>query len=142
VRTHQDIEYFVCIDSIGNSNLLEHAVCRVHTCLPKLLGIHLSKTLVSLHAPLLGLCLCFFFCVFLWRIFVTFFTWLFECICVCTKHDTLLFVGVCIVHLLATLNLVEWRLCDVEETAVDDGAEVAIKECEQECTNVRTVYVG
>ena len=48
VITHQHGEDFVGFSSILYGYLLQEARLRIHGCLPKLLGIHLSQTFVAL----------------------------------------------------------------------------------------------
>lgn len=52
--THQHCESAVRLCGIGESDLLEHTVLRIHRGLPKLFGIHLSKTFVSLQHKLVA----------------------------------------------------------------------------------------
>src|SRR5690606_32131725 len=124
--------------------LLEHAICRIHTCLPELFSIHLTKTLVSLHTPLLGLCLCLFFlCSILCRsLFFCILSCLLELVCISTKNLSLFLVGVCVVHFFASLNLVEGRLCNIEISTVDHRTEITVEQREEERANVCTIHVG
>src|SRR6266480_2615631 len=115
VGTHQDIEDLVRLDRVFDLDAEQHPVLWVHGRFPQLVGVHLAETLVAGDLRL-------------------------------SRHlgqlPILLLFGVGVTDLFPASDLVERRLCDVQIFAGDHLRHVAKEKCQQQCTNVRTIYVS
>src|ERR1700730_10506644 len=112
---HQDVEDLVGLDRVFDLDPQQHAVLRIHSGLPELLGIHLSETLVASDLR---------FARHLRQLAV------------------LLLIGVGVADLLAARDLVQRRLGNVEVFPGDHLGHVAEEKCEQQGADVRTINVS
>ena len=90
---------------------------RIHSCLPKLLCIHLSKTFVTLD---LVVAVTTNFCENLVQFIIT----------------------VCIPYLLILLQLIQRRLCKIYISFFDQIRHETIQECQKKGTDVRSIDIG
>ena len=115
VGAHQHVEDLVRLDRIFDLDAEQHPVLWVHGRFPQLVGVHLTETFVAGDLRL-------------------------------SRHlgqlPILLLFGVGVTDLFAARDLVERRLCDVQIFAGDHLRHVAKEKCQQQCTNVRTIYVS
>src|SRR5690606_38073231 len=124
-------------------HLLENTVLWIHGCFPELLSIHLTETLIALDTEL---CASFLSCLlFRFLILSCFTVLLFRRI----KRDIFLsdnieffLVRIRVGRDLPLLDLIQWRLSDIDVPFFDQRAEVSIKERQKERTDVRAVDVG
>ena len=90
---------------------------RIHSCLPKLLCIHLSKTFVTLD---LIVAVTTNFC----------------------KNLVQFVIAVCVPYLLVLLQLIQRRLCKIYISLFDQIRHETIQECQKKCTDVRSIDIG
>src|ERR1700694_3879356 len=115
IVAHQDVEDLVRLDRIFDLDTEQHAVLWVHGGFPELLGVHLTETLVASDLGLSGHL---------------------------RELPILLLIGVGVADLFASSDLVERWLRDVEISTRDHLRHVPEEKCEQQCTNVRAIYVS
>ena len=128
--------------------MAEDAAGRVHGSLPKLFGVHLSETLVALDVHLRrALCRALLFHDFLvaflfsCAVFFGALDHLVEVFVLHARDFKFFLIGVAVEYLFALFDLVEGRLGDVDESPVDERAEVAVEKREDERRDVRAVHV-
>src|SRR6266571_986013 len=112
---HEDREQGIGGRGVLDRHLLQLTPGRIHRRLPELVGVHLPQALVPLVDDAS-------FAKLLPEVFALFFR-------------------VCIVEFLALLDLVQGRLRDVHEPAIEEGPHVPEEQREQERGDVLTVYV-
>src|SRR5438876_974139 len=115
VGTHQDVEDLVRLDRVFDLDAEQHPVLWVHGRFPQLVGVHLAETFVAGDLRL-------------------------------SRHlgqlPILLLFGVGVTDLFPASDLVERRLCDVQIFAGDHLRHVAEEKCQEQCADVRTIYVS
>lgn len=115
VISHQHREYLVCLSGIFDGDLLQQAVLGIHGGLPQLLGVHLTKTFVTL-----GM----------------------QCLVVITSVDIAvdevltLLLGIAVLGVFLVRALVEGWGGNVEVTALDDLWHEAVEEGHDEGVDV------
>ena len=116
---HKVRDRAISCKSIIDGYLKENAVLWLHSGCPKLLWIHLTKTLVALNG-VLGVVL----------------------ILLCLKSK--FFIGIDVFTVLFTLwlNLIQRRLSNVYITCVNHWLHITIEEGKQKNSNVRAVNIG
>src|SRR5215207_9578818 len=103
--THQHVEGAVRLGRVIHRDDEQGPVLRIHGCLPQLCRIHFTKTLISLETCLLANFLDDFILV-------------------------LLCIG--ILDLILVCNPIQWRLCNIKMTIIDQLRHIAEEERQQQ----------
>src|SRR3989344_1728009 len=153
LRSHERRKHRIRFLCIFDENLQHNAAAWIHGGFPQLLGVHFSKTFVSLNIVLgfpCHLLLPLIFLNFLPLLtFLTFITFhFFRHLHFLHLHSPLLhkiiflLIRIYVTALFALGNLVERRLRDKKVTGLDDLRVVTEKEREEQRANVRPIHVG
>ena len=117
--THKDSEYLVCLYSVFHFDLDNGSALGVHCCFPELIGVHFTKTFITLNIDL-GIV----FARKLLDIGISF------------------LIGESIANLLAASYLEKRRLGDINVAVRDELAHKAEEECQKQSSDMRTVDIG
>ena len=90
---------------------------RIHSGIPKLLCIHLSKTFVTLN-----------FIIVITPNFL--------------QNAVKFFVAVCIPNFFISFELIKWRLCQIHVSFFDQIWHKSVHKCQKQCTDMGSIHVG
>src|SRR3989338_186589 len=149
VSAHQHVKNLVRFGGILYIYLLQNTTSWIHSRLPKLFGVHFSKTFVSLNIRLLGPFSRFRFRFFLIRIYDSFPTLFFvDHLLILQRRKTLIFeifhfffIGKQVGDLFSNGNFIQRRLSDVDKPTLYQRPEMPVKKSEQERPDVSAVNV-
>src|SRR3989344_1480947 len=140
IGAHEDVEGAIRVGGVFDGDEFQDATGRVHRRLPQFFRIHLAQALIALDGDLNGSLSFarrslggggFLRIIRFGRLKLRVFP----------RDAYLLLLGVCIKYFLALLDLVERRLRDEKEPAIDDRTEVAIEQSKKERADVSAVDV-
>ena len=100
-------------------DLFQSAGLRIHSCLPELLGVHLTETFIALHDYVV--------CT--------------ATLGQCQRSCFALLVIPAVLLLFTFLDQIQWRLSDVDTAILDQWLHVSEHERQQQGSNVATVNV-
>src|SRR5579859_5390303 len=116
IVTHEHVEDLAGTNRILDIHLKKDSVCRIHGRLPKLIGIHLTQTLVPLNRRILRFYL---------------------------LDDGIAFmIAVRVALIFAGLNPIKRRLCNIQAPLGYDIRHVPEKECQKQRSNVGAVDIS